>query len=476
MARWKGHLIVLGPVYDSDTPHADRERRTRAALSRWPRVGLLVAVTVAVAAGLTVPVVAGPAEDKSRVERELEQARGDLDESTNDLVKATAALTRAKDALGTARDELAEVRGDLVVARAKDAAASRQLAAATAAETSAAERAEQAKDEVARQRQQIAQFANATYQNSDMTALSVVVGARSTDDLLSAMQVIATVSGSQVTALTRYANARTQMNVRLAIAHQTQDTSTRLRREAAAHLGDVKRLEDRQEAQTAKVAHLVAGRADKQRAAAKARTDARAEIRKLERERETITAQLREIARKRAAEERRRAAERAAEEAEQQEAEQQEAEQQEAEQQEAPAPRQAPSGGGGLFGRPVNGPVTSPFGYRYHPILHYWRLHDGMDYGVGCGTPLYAGRSGQIVGAYYGSGYGNRVIIDHGWLNGASMSTSYNHLTSFSVGSGQHVSRGQLIGYSGTTGMSTGCHLHFMVYRNGTPVNPANYL
>ena len=464
MARWKGHLIVLGPVCDSDTPHG-RRRRTPAALSRSLRVGLLVAVTGAVAAGLTVPVGAGPAEDKSRVERELKQARGDLDESTNDLVKATAALTRAKDALGTARDELADVRGDLVVARAKDAAASRQLAAATAAETAASERAEQAKDEVARQRQQIAQFANATYQNSDMTALSVVVGARSTDDLLSAMQVIATVSGSQVTALTRYANARTQMNVRLAIAHQTQDTSTSLRREAAAHLGDVKHLEDRQEAQTAKVAHLVAGRADKQRAAAKARTDARAEIRNLERERETITAQLREIARKRAAEERRRAAEerrRAAERAEQDEAP-------------APAPRQAPSGGG-LFGRPVNGPVTSPFGYRYHPILHYWRLHDGMDFGAGCGTPLYAGRSGQIVGAYYGSGYGNRVIIDHGWLDGASISTSYNHMTSFRVASGQQVSRGQLIGYSGTTGMSTGCHLHFMVYRNGTPVNPANYL
>ena len=124
----------------------------------------------------------------------------------------------------------------------------------------------------------------------------------------------------------------------------------------------------------------------------------------------------------------------------------------------------------------MNGPITSPFGYRYHPILHYWRLHDGMDFGVACGTPLYAGRSGQVVGAYYGSGYGNRVIIDHGWLDGASMSTSYNHMTSFVVHGGQQVSRGQLIGYSGTTGMSTGCHLHFMVYRNGTPVNPANYL
>jgi murein DD-endopeptidase MepM/ murein hydrolase activator NlpD len=214
----------------------------------------------------------------------------------------------------------------------------------------------------------------------------------------------------------------------------------------------------------------VAGRADKQHAAARARADARKEIRKLERERAKITAQLKAIARKRAAEERRRAAEdrrRAAE-------ERRHADERKDDQQ-APAPPQAPSSGG-LFGRPVNGPVTSPFGYRYHPILHYWRLHDGMDFGVACGTPLYAGRGGRVVGAYYGSGYGNRVIIDHGWLDGASMSTSYNHMTSFIVGGGQQVSRGQLIGYSGTTGMSTGCHLHFMVYRNGTPVNPANYL
>jgi murein DD-endopeptidase MepM/ murein hydrolase activator NlpD len=426
---------------------------------RWVRAALLFAVAASVGVCTTVPVAAGPEQDKTRVERKLSQARGDYDDSTSALVKATAAVNRAKATLAAARDDLAAVKEDLVVARAKDAAASKQLASATAAETTAALGAEQASAEVSRQRLQIAQFANATYQNGPMSALSVIVGARSTDDLLSAMQVIATVSGSQVVALTRYTSARTQMNVRLADARHTQDVATALRSQAAVALLRVKRLEARQRAQTAKVARLVAGRVETQRAAERARADARRLIRTLEKERSEITARLRAIARKRAVAERRRAAERAAA------------------QHRAPAPAPAPApSGGGLFGRPVNGPITSPFGLRFHPILHYWRLHDGMDFGVACGTPLYAARGGRVVDAYYGGGYGNRVIIDHGWLDGASMSTSYNHMTRFIVHAGQQLSRGQLIGYSGTTGLSTGCHLHFMVYRNGTPVNPAKYL
>ena len=80
------------------------------------------------------------------------------------------------------------------------------------------------------------------------------------------------------------------------------------------------------------------------------------------------------------------------------------------------------------------------------------------------------------MSAYYNAGYGNRVIIDHGFVRGVSLSTSYNHLTSFVARPGEHVSRGQLIAYSGTTGYSTGCHLHFMVYVNGATVDPMTWL
>jgi murein DD-endopeptidase MepM/ murein hydrolase activator NlpD len=113
---------------------------------------------------------------------------------------------------------------------------------------------------------------------------------------------------------------------------------------------------------------------------------------------------------------------------------------------------------------------------RMHPILHVYKLHDGTDFGAACGTPVYASAAGTIVSAYYNAGYGNRVVMNHGIVNGVSLSTSYNHLTSYVAGVGEHVARGQLIAYSGTTGYSTGCHLHFMVYVNGATVDPMGWL
>ena len=113
---------------------------------------------------------------------------------------------------------------------------------------------------------------------------------------------------------------------------------------------------------------------------------------------------------------------------------------------------------------------------RMHPILHVWKLHDGTDFGAACGTPVYAAAAGTIVSEYYDSAYGNRVIMNHGIVNGISLSTSYNHLTSMVAGVGEHVERGELVAYSGTTGYSTGCHLHFMVYVNGATTDPMGWL
>lgn len=112
---------------------------------------------------------------------------------------------------------------------------------------------------------------------------------------------------------------------------------------------------------------------------------------------------------------------------------------------------------------------------RFHPILHYWRLHAGMDFAVACGTPVHAAASGRVISAGWGGGYGNRIVVGHGIERGVSLATTYNHLSRIVV-SGGSVSRGELIGYSGTTGSSTGCHLHFETYENGTPVNPRRWL
>ena len=114
---------------------------------------------------------------------------------------------------------------------------------------------------------------------------------------------------------------------------------------------------------------------------------------------------------------------------------------------------------------PVSGPITSGFGWRWG------RMHEGIDIGAACGTPIHAAASGTVIYSGWMSGYGNFVVIDHG--NG--LATAYAHQSAIYV-SGGSVSQGQVIGAVGSTGHSTGCHLHFEVRVNGTPVNPLNYL
>ena len=128
------------------------------------------------------------------------------------------------------------------------------------------------------------------------------------------------------------------------------------------------------------------------------------------------------------------------------------------------------------FVRPVPGVVTSRFGLRFHPVLKVWKLHDGTDFGAGCGTPIRAVQSGQVSAASFDAGYGHRLLIDHGSVGGHGVVTAYNHATRYVVGRGDRVSRGEVIGYVGTTGYSTGCHLHLMVWIDGRLSDPMERL
>ncbi|MEO6143583.1 MAG: M23 family metallopeptidase, partial [Dermatophilaceae bacterium] len=132
----------------------------------------------------------------------------------------------------------------------------------------------------------------------------------------------------------------------------------------------------------------------------------------------------------------------------------------------------------GYLSRPVSAPVSSEFGWRFHPIWRTTLLHAGIDFAANCGSPVYAAADGEVIMTnpeWATGGYGNQLVIDHGFQRGVSLTTTYNHLSSFAV-SGGHVSRGQLVAYSGTTGTSTGCHLHFETRQDGNPVNPRNWL
>ncbi len=128
--------------------------------------------------------------------------------------------------------------------------------------------------------------------------------------------------------------------------------------------------------------------------------------------------------------------------------------------------------GTGMLAYPSDAPTSSPFGWRMHPVLGYRRFHAGMDFAASYGSTIRAADSGTVIFAGWYGGYGKAVIIDHG----KGVTTLYGHTSELYVSEGQGVQRGQAIAAVGSTGLSTGPHLHFEVRHNGSPVDPANYL
>lgn len=128
------------------------------------------------------------------------------------------------------------------------------------------------------------------------------------------------------------------------------------------------------------------------------------------------------------------------------------------------------------FTRPIGGKITSPFGWRTHPIFKRKIFHSGVDIGAPYGSAIRAANSGKVIFVGWYSGYGKVVIINHGNINGVPTSTLYAHMSATCVAKGANVSRGTVIGKVGTTGYSTGPHLHFEVRQKGNPVNPLNFI
>ncbi|MGB6298694.1 MAG: peptidoglycan DD-metalloendopeptidase family protein [Rivularia sp. (in: cyanobacteria)] len=128
--------------------------------------------------------------------------------------------------------------------------------------------------------------------------------------------------------------------------------------------------------------------------------------------------------------------------------------------------------GSGIMALPSTGYISSPYGWRSHPVLGRRRLHTGMDFAAGYGSTIRAADSGTVLYSGWYGGYGKTVIINHG----KGITTLYGHSSKLYVQAGENVKRGQAISAIGSTGLSTGPHLHFEVRKNGTPVNPANYL
>ena len=401
---------------------------------------------VAVALG-AVSVPYASADDlkhkQKSVERKVDHAHEDLDESSRQLGRATARLEAAQASLAQAKSKLAIAQGKLTVAQERDAEMQAELVAAEAELTAAEADLVAGREELGTQRHVVASTISDIYMQGDpeLLAFASMLNSETTADLTRRAEVRNVVVGRETRAYDELHAAEVLLEVRRRQVSEARDDVAAKRAAAADHLVVMQGLEQEAEAAKSSVRALVGERASARAQARVARAADLQKLKKLERE----AARIKDMLRKRALAALRRS-----------------------------HSRSGPTGG--FLDYPTGGPITSPFGYRVHPIYGYWGLHDGADFGPGCGAPIRAAASGRVVSEYYSSVYGRRLIIDHGAVAGVGLATIYNHASGYNVGVGAQVDRGQVIGYVGNSGWSTGCHLHFTVMSNGSAVDPANWL
>ncbi|MFV0458812.1 MAG: peptidoglycan DD-metalloendopeptidase family protein [Actinomycetales bacterium] len=435
---------------------------------RLPRLARLAAVitAVSVAAAVVPPAVADPKSDAQTKKKQVESDIGELQES---LAGTSAELTEAYGRLADARSQLPAAQAALDEARAVEAEAERKdaemagrLAAAEAAQAQAQADLDASADQLADTRDELARMAAATYRRgAASTELSVVMNAESPQDFadrfVMADTVLRTRSGA-INDLTEKQVLQSNAQARLtAVTAQVAE----LREQARQALAAAEAARAEAAARKDAVDNLIAAEAAATAVIESRKAEEESHLGSLKAEQDKLSAQLAEIARQ----ERAAAAARAA-----------------ASGSSGSSGSSGASGGGGSYsagggtlGRPVNTRITSSFGYRIHPIYKYRRLHTGTDFGGPCGIPIHAAADGRVVSAGWAGGYGNRIVVAHGLIGGSSIATAYNHMSRYAVRGGT-VKKGQVIGYVGTTGSSTGCHLHFEVLKNGSYVNPMGYL
>lgn len=402
-------------------------------------------------AGRVGSAQADPVVDRRvALERQIAQLRDDLEGSSKDLVEAMVTLRRSADELVDVRVELAAAQQALAQAQRRDAEFASRLAFAQAEEAKAAHELSAQVDAEADTRAALGQIARETYASAGPVGLAIALDAQTPDQYADRMAIAASALRAQDSTVDRLAVEESQSRARGARLAAVRAQVADLKVGSEMAVATRQRMQSQAEATEQRQSELVAGQA-----AAVALIKAR-----MAAERVRLAAADKEDARLRAvlAARARAAAVRAARDATRHHH------------------RLArPSSGSGVLSFPVGAPITSGFGMRFHPILHYWRLHAGTDFGAPCGTPVYAAADGVVLRASWAGGYGNQLIIDHGFVHGVSLATGYNHLSRIVARRGS-VHRGALVAYSGTTGLSTGCHLHFEVFVNGVHVNPMGWL
>ncbi|MEC5198055.1 murein DD-endopeptidase MepM/ murein hydrolase activator NlpD [Arthrobacter sp. PL16] len=493
--------------------------------------GSSIALVVALALGFSTPVVADELDDrKGSLQNEITEVQQSMEYLDADIAETIGTLKNYQGQLPAAQQSLADAQGRVEAATGEVGALAVRVDLAQETKNKITEELRADRQEMDETREVIGQIATEAYKNGGVpTNVSLLLGAEGVEDFTESMDMVDQALRGQNAAMERLSEQNATNENSRARLLAVEAEITKLKDKADAALDAEQAARDAAAGEKAKVDKLVADTSAlsaklqeqkpvieaKLASVEQAQQQVNADI--AERQRRQIEeARKAEEARVKAEQERLRAEAEAAAAVEQArlQAEAQaaadaaaaaesarRAAEAEAANRPAPAPVQpqvaapvapvvpqivappapAPSTPSAFrLNAPVSGQISSGFGWRPTPVgtIDFngsgGYTHTGIDYGVGCGTPLYAPAAGEV---WYADsnvlpGAGNRIVISHGVMGGNALATNFYHLTSYLVSAGQRVSAGQLIGYTGTTGNSTGCHLHFETMLNGTLVDP----
>jgi murein DD-endopeptidase MepM/ murein hydrolase activator NlpD len=378
------------------------------------------------------------ARKAAAAKKAAEQALEDAHDAAA-LIAATQALQAAQVELTTARQALTTARDELQVAKAVDLRAHSDLNAAVFAEQRATRELSSVQTRIVSHATDLGQLARASYQSGgSLGELSFALASETPTELadrLATMQSVASAGNAVIAKLQQDRADLLNSQSRLTAAREEQQTLAEKARLALADKA-VKEVTARSAEQHVTV--VVKAREAALVAARKAAVEDRAQYQTMLVQSGALGTRIRDLAANLASGKR-------------------------------------PPQGTGVFDRPGRGAVTSPYGPRMHPILHYVKIHTGTDFAAADGI-VYAADDGVVLLTEGNVAYGNMTVIDHGTLGGKHVTTLYAHQAAFGVQPGDRVSKGQPIGVIGSTGYATGPHLHFEVRIDGSPLDPGPFL
>jgi murein DD-endopeptidase MepM/ murein hydrolase activator NlpD len=412
-------------------------------------VSLCAVLAVGLSLGLAPVSSADTAGDKKKVDANIARLSTAIDGTSQDLAKALAQLQRTNASLPGARQALTVADTEQMVADRDN----QMMAAALAIAKANAAKATDALGQNARAGQaaqdQLGNLVRNDYQQGGFSSLSIALEATSPQDFTNRMIMMETVMRARSDTLRGLDTVRAQGLASQSYLVAVRQRVAALKVQADASLAQATAARETAATAKTKLDLLYAAQSLYEATVAAKKAAEMTSLTKMQAESDSLTRELAALA---------KAAREAAAGAGQQ----------------LVLTGAPPGSSSGFLSYPLIAPVSQEFRPRGDPLGY----HPGIDFAASCGSAVYAAAAGVVIMTTPESqsgGYGNRLIIDHGLQRGVDLTTTYNHLTSFVVTSGR-VARGQLIAISGTTGFSTGCHLHFETREDGVPVNPRLWL